>query len=74
MFENKVYENIYYSRFVASWVRGGGRLNYSFKRWLESLTINGKKIPKTIIAEIFSYGTNGKLELEESARCYLERG
>ena len=72
MFENKIYEDIYYSRFVASWVKaGGGKIDYRFEDWLATLEINGKKIPYDIIREIYLYGENGKLELELSAEKFL---
>ncbi len=70
MFENKVYEGIHYSRFVASWTKKGGMMSYRFRKWLEHLTINGKKIPEEIVQEIYNYGTDGKLELEIDAFNY----
>lgn len=74
MFENKVYETIYYSRFVASWIKaGGGKLDYRFKEWLKSLIINGKHIPDEIITEIYNYAENGKLELQEHAKMFLNK-
>ena len=38
------------------------------------MTINGKKIPEEVIREIYNLATNGKLELETSAKRYLEVG
>ena len=70
MFENKVYEGIHYSRFVASFSKKGV-VNYKFRKWLEQLIINGKPIPEDVIDEIYNYGTNGKLELETAAFRFL---
>ena len=78
MFENKIFEGIHYSRFVASWVKVGGELRsrnaYLMKDWLRTLTINDKKIPEDIIMEIYNFATNGKLELQELAKRFLENG
>ena len=80
MFENKVYEGIYYSRFIASWIKAGGSINYwarrlgkttDFVEWLRSLVINGKKMPEDIIYEINDFATCGKLELEYSAKNFI---
>lgn len=72
MFTNKIYEGIFYSIFVASWTNTRGTVTPRFKKWLKSLTINGKPIPEDIINEIYLFGTNGKLELEESAKRFIE--
>lgn len=72
MFENKIYEGIYYSRFVASWTNEVGSITHDFKDWLRTLTINGKKIPENIIQEIYEFGCNGKLELELSAKGFYK--
>lgn len=70
-FENKIYEGIHYSRFVASFWRKGGKIR-DFKRWLSSLKINGKHIPEKDIKAIYNYATNGKLELESHAKLWIE--
>jgi hypothetical protein len=76
MFENKNYEGIYYSRFVASYCRSGGSLEnrkcWLFKEWLEQLIINEKPIPQDIVKEIYDYGINGKMELEFDAYEFLK--
>ena len=81
-FENKVYENIYYSRFVASWIKSGGTINYcarklnqscDFIEWLRSLIINGKNIPEEVVWDIYCYATCGKMELEDSAKKWLNK-
>lgn len=71
-FENKNYEGIYYSRFIASWFEAGGKANSKMKLWLKTLTINEKPIPDEVIKEIYNLATNGKLELESSAKRYLK--
>ena len=71
MFENKEYMGIYYSRFIASWMKMGGKINYKFKRWLRSLIINNEQIPDEIIQEIYNFADNGKLELQEDAAKFL---
>lgn len=77
MYENKNYEGIYYSRFVASYVREGGNFiiddQWLFKEWLRQLIINGKPIPENVIREIYNYGTNGKMELEWNAYEFLKK-
>ena len=73
MFENKTFEDIHYSRFIASWIRAGGKkCNYRFEDWLKTLTINGKAIPDEIVKEIVDLGSNGKMELEHVAEKFLK--
>ena len=71
MFENRIIEGIHISRFVASWVNEGGKLNFRFKEWLATLTINGRKLTDEEIQDIYNFGSNGKLELEASASKFL---
>lgn len=74
MFENKVFEGIYYSRFVASYVKVRGKIYYDeFTDWLKSLTINGKKIPEDVIYDIYDLGTSGKLELETNLKNFIKK-
>lgn len=74
MFENKNYEGIYYSRFIASWANEGGSFKRgAFKEWLRTLKINGKEIPEDIIREINELATNGKMELETLAREFIKK-
>ena len=70
MLENKLFEGIYYSVFVISWVNKRGIVDYRFKNWLDSLIINGKNIPDDIKKEIYDFGTTGKFELELSAKNF----
>lgn len=71
MFTNKEFEGIYYSRFIASWVKKKGKITWEFQEWLKSLTINGKRIPDDVIQDIYNLGTCGKLELETSAMKFI---
>ena len=75
-FENKNYEGIYYSRFIASYIKACSYQNvvpknWKFKEWLRSLTINGKRIPDTVIREMEDLFSNGKLELENNCQTWL---
>ena len=74
-FENKTYERIHYSRFIASWINQGGKFDrkgqIQFGDWLDTLTINGKAIPEEVIDDIIDFGSNGKLELQISALKFL---
>lgn len=72
--ENKIYEGIHYSRFIVSYAKAGGYLGRrrEFECWLHTLTINGKPIPDEVINDISFLATNGKLELEDSAREFLK--
>ena len=75
MFENKLWEGIYYSRFIASYYDAGGVIHghrKQFTDWLMQLLINGKHMPERIANEIYWFATDGKLELETNAAKYLE--
>lgn len=73
MFENKTFEGIYYSRFVASYVKVRGKIYLDeFEAWLRSLIINGKQMPDNVIQDICELGTNGKLELEDNVRIWTK--
>ena len=75
-FENKIYEGIHYSRFIASWLQSGGTdmivrpRNYGLRLWLNSLIINDKPIPEEVVEEIMDLANNGKLELECNAKAF----
>ena len=72
MFENKKINGIHASRFIMSWVREGGRLGHhgedhdEFKKWLRSLGLNEDEIN-----DIWILASNGKMELEASARKFI---
>ena len=76
MFENKLVKGIHISRYIMSWARVGGPLNYrgkgyTFGEWLETLEIDGSKLSEEEIHDIMFIAQNGKLELEESAREFI---
>ena len=72
MFENKIFEDIYYSRFIASYVKIRGKIDPDeFRAWLRSLTINGKHLTEDDIWDIYNLATSGKLELEENLIYFI---
>lgn len=71
MFENKNFEGIHYSRFVASWTNVNGKIyRDEFMDWLRTIEINGKKMPEDVISDIAEMGCCGKLELEIQAKQF----
>ena len=69
-FENaKTRNGIYYSRYIASWQNAGGEIApYGlFERWLREV----EKLTDEEISDIYILATNGKLELQESARAFM---
>lgn len=73
MFDNKQFEGIYYSRFIASYVKVADKFyRDEFTDWLKQLVINGKTMPEDVVMDIVELGTNGKLELESNARAFLK--
>ena len=72
MFENRLKNtDNYASRFIASWVREGGKLRTGkdyddFREWLTSLDLNEEDVN-----HIYFLASNGKLELEISAKKFL---
>lgn len=72
MFENYLTQNeeIYLTRYIASWRREGGKIYPGglFEQWLrEEHHLTDKEI-----SDVFMLATNGKLELESSAKKFLE--
>lgn len=72
MFENKLFNDIHASRYIASWQNAGGALYYvedvdNFCGWLLSLGLNEDEV-----RHIRHLATNGKLELEKSAEKYIQ--
>ena len=60
----------YYSRVIASWTKvQPGRVYFGdkFKDWMRSIGI-----PEEDVQNIYQMATNGKMELEASARVYLK--
>ena len=76
-FENAVIRNIHISRYVASWAHVGGKFDkvgFSwFKKWLESLVIDGEKLSTIEIRRICNFAMNGKLELQEHAKRFMDK-
>lgn len=76
MFENKVIKNIHASRYIMSWVRVGGTLTRNglkqyddFRNWLKSLPLN---LSDEEVNDIVYLAQNGKMELEFSAKNFIE--
>ena len=72
MFENKIIKGVHASRFIMSWIRQGGNITWieginDFKEWLKSLGLS-----KEEVNDICEMATNGKLELEISAKNFIE--
>lgn len=73
MFENKLIRGIHASRYIASWVKEGGhfcrglRGRFDFRDWLKSLGLAADEV-----RYIYNLADNGKLELETSARAFME--
>ena len=62
-----------YSRYIASWIDVGGQLKTlenigEFTTWLDRLGVE-----KADINNIVQMATNGKMEIESSARRFLQR-
>ena len=71
MFENKITHNgIHYTRYIASWTKVGQKITRHglFQKWLKEQ----EQLTDQEIYEITELALNGKLELEESVRFYLE--
>ena len=69
MFENKLTSNgIYYSRYIASWRRMGGRIYRGglFEQWLKKEGLTDEEV-----SDVLLLAENGKLELEYSAKLFL---
>ena len=73
MFENKVVgDYTYATRYIASWLRAGGKLEYGrdidyFRDWLLSLSLSEDEVNHIVFL-----ATNGKLELESSAKLWMQ--
>ena len=72
MFENKLTHNgIFYSRYIASWKRMGGKIYRGglFEQWLREK----EELTDSEISEILQMAENGKIELESSAKEFMEQ-
>ena len=73
MFENKIINGVHTSRYIMSWVRSGGILGkrgqgyYDFDKWLKKLGLDDEDR-----RYIRNFASNGKLELEESVKRFLD--
>lgn len=71
MFENKIIKGEYATRYIASWLRVGGKLRYGkdvddFEKWLSSIGLTEEEI-----CYITELARCGKLELQTSAKKFL---
>jgi hypothetical protein len=67
MFENKRYNDIHATRYIASWFNsGGGRWMGDFEDWLMSLGLTAEEA-----RYIWNMATCGKLELEMNAEKFI---
>ena len=85
MFNNEIIRGIFISQYIASWARKGGKFyerwyydekgkltsTHDFIGYLKSLVIDGEHLTDDEIYKIYSFATNGKLELEELAKDYI---
>ena len=81
-FENSIIRGIHISRYIASWInvrvpierayRGLNRTGL-FIDWLRSLVINGEHLTEDEVWRIYNFASNGKLELESSAKQFIKR-
>ena len=72
MFENILINDIHASRYIASWLNAGGALYYvedvdQFCTWLKSMGLSDYEV-----LHIREIATCGKLELENSAKKFVE--
>lgn len=67
------------TRIIMSWIRVGGTFNRrgvgydDFRDWLKTLIIDGKPLSDNDVDHIVHLAQNGKMELEYSAREYLNK-
>jgi len=71
MFENKLIHDVHKTRYIVSWLKAGGLLCYgedidNFRDWLLSLNLTDDEVQ-----DIVYLATNGKLELESSAKKFI---
>lgn len=72
-FKNKISScGIHYSRYIASWYNSGGSFDYcdsdGFKLWAMSTGVSKEEAD-----DMWFIATNGKMELEDSAKAFLRR-
>ena len=72
MFTNKQINEIYETRYIASWLKAGGNLYYGedideFSEWLKSLGLSDDEV-----YHLVNMATCGKLELEVNAKSFIK--
>lgn len=68
-FENKLIRGIHISRYLLSYYGVGGKKRL-LRKWLRTLVINGSPLTEDEIMDIIRFD-NGKLELEEQAKVFI---
>ena len=72
--ENPLINGIYASRYIASYTEVMGKIYPTpFRKWLESLVVNGSKLSEEDITFLINRALDGKLELEEHARRFFNK-
>ncbi len=71
LFENVLVKGVHASRYIMSWIRVGGEIHRiaghsDFSDWLKSLGLTDEECDTLI-----HLATNGRMELEMSAKEYL---
>ena len=68
MLENKKFNDVHYSRFIASWRNAGGKyFDGAFEDWLKSYGLSDSEV-----REVVEMATCGKLELEVDAENFIK--
>ena len=73
MFKNNQFNDIYESRYIASWIEAGGHLYYredvdDFSEWLLSEGLTEEEVKHVV-----HLATCGKFELKNSAEKFLNK-
>lgn len=71
MFSNNKINDVYETRYIASWLRSGGGLRFGedydeFRNWLKTLNLSDDEVD-----HIMNLAMNGKMELETSAKKFI---
>ena len=68
MLENKKFNDVHYSRFIASWRNAGGKyFDGAFEDWLKSYGLSDSEVREVVDMAII-----GKLELEWNAADFIK--
>lgn len=69
MFENRLYNGIHATRYIASWLNAGGWMWMGdFEDWLMSFGLSAQEA-----REIWNMAICGKLELENNAEKFISK-